>query len=121
MRPANAIANIARDIVYLLTFLIACVRELPTAVEVTAMAPPATPTRAGIRIQRRCIELWRRIDGIFFDYYWRWRYDDRAPNHVSFTNERGRLFNNRRGRTSILVARNFAVARLHRQICGDSR
>jgi hypothetical protein len=107
--------------VYLLTFLIACVRELPTAVEVTAMAPPATPTRAGIRIQRRCIELWRRIDGIFFDHYWRWRYDDRPPNDVSLRSDGGQLLNNRRGRTPILVAWNFAVAGLHRQICSESR
>jgi hypothetical protein len=85
------------------------------------MAPSATPTRAGIRIQRRRIDLWRCIDGIFFDHYWRWRYDNRAPNNVGLRNDGDRLLNNRRRPTAVFVARNFAVARLHRQICGESR
>src|SRR3954447_4191137 len=36
-------------------------RDLPSAMEVTSVAPAATPTRAGVRIHARC-----RIDRILF-------------------------------------------------------
>jgi uncharacterized BrkB/YihY/UPF0761 family membrane protein len=34
------------------------------------------PTRTAVRIHTRC-----RIDRIFFNHYWRRRYDDRRANH----------------------------------------
>src|SRR5258705_12101364 len=45
---------------------------LPTAEEVTSIAPSATPTRTSVRIHRRCrIDARCRIDRIFINHRWR--------------------------------------------------
>ena len=61
---------------------------LPTAAEVTSMAPSAAPTRTGVRIHRRCcihsrcrIHRGCCIDRIFLNHHRRRRYNDRPANH----------------------------------------
>jgi hypothetical protein len=79
---------------------------LPTAAEVTSIAPSVTPNRTGVRIHRRCrIRARCRIDRIFFNHH-RWRrYDDRPANHNG-----SRLLDNERRRGPVLVRSwNFAI------------
>ena len=74
---------------------------LPTAAEVTSMAPSVTPNRTGVRIHRRCrINARCRIDRIFINHHWRRRYNDRPANHDGLGNDGSRLLDNDRRRTS---------------------
>jgi hypothetical protein len=87
---------------------------LPTAAEVTSMAPPVAPNRTGVRIHGRCrVHAWCCIDRIFFNDHWRRRYNHRPTNH-----DGSRLLDNDRRRSSVLVAWNFTIARYRRQIGG---
>ena len=90
---------------------------LPTAAEVTSMAPSVTPNRTGVRIHRRCrIHARCRIDRIFINQHWCRRYDDRPANHYG-----RRLLDNDRRRGPVLIRGwNFAIAR-HRKIGGQRR
>jgi hypothetical protein len=73
---------------------------LPTAAEVTSIAPSATPTRTSVRIHRRCrIDVRCRIDRIFINHRWRRRYNDRPANH----DDGSRLLDNERRRPPVLV------------------
>ena len=83
---------------------------LPTAAEVTSIAPSATPTRTSVRIHRRCriyarchIDAWCRIDWIFINHHWRGRYDDRPANH----DDGCRLLDYDRRRRPVLVRGSF--------------
>ena len=90
---------------------------LPPAAEVTSMAPSVTPSRTGVRIDRRCrIHARRHIDGIFINHHWRPRYNDGS-----------RLLDNDRRRSPVrvrvnvpLVAWNVAI-RSYLQIGGHGR
>jgi hypothetical protein len=93
---------------------------LPTAAEVTSIAPSATPTRTSVRIHRRCrIDARYRIDRIFINHRWRRRYNDRPANHDNGS----RLLDNDRWRRPVLVriAWNFAIGRYSVAIAGEAR
>jgi hypothetical protein len=100
---------------------------LPTAAEVTSMAPSATPSRTGVRIHRRCcIQARCRIDRIFLDHYWRRRYNDRPANHNGLGNDGIiPLLDNHRRRRPVrenlpLISRNFTIGS-YPQIGGHCR
>ena len=96
---------------------------LPTTVEVTSMAPSATPTRTGVRIYTRCrIHSRCRIDRVVFNHHSRRRYNDGAANHEGLGNDGSRLLDNNRRRSPVLVRPRiaFAVAS-YRQIGGHCR
>ena len=77
---------------------------LPTAAEVTSIAPSATPTRTSVRIHMRCrIDARCRIDRIFINHRWRRRYNDRPANHDNGS----RLLDNDRRRRPVLVRMSF--------------
>ena len=83
---------------------------LPTAAEVTSIAPSATPNRTGVRIHRRCrIHARCRIDRIFINHHWRRRYNDRPANHECLGNDGSRLLDNDRWRRPVLVRVNFPL------------
>jgi hypothetical protein len=102
---------------------------LPTAAEVTSMAPSVTPNRTGVRIHMRCrIHARYRIDRIFINHHWRRRYNDSPANHDGLGNDGSRLLDNERRRTPVLVRVKFpliawylAIARYDRQIGGHCR
>jgi hypothetical protein len=96
--------------------------DLPTAVEVTAIAPTATPTRAGVRVDARC-----RIDGIFLNHHgWR-RYDHRPANHDGLGNHGSPLLDHDGWRNPVLIGVNFPLVAWtfaigsYRQIGGQCR
>ena len=96
---------------------------LPTTVEVTSMAPSATPTRTGVRIYTRCrIHSRCRIDRVVFNHHSRRRYNDGAANHEDLGNDGSRLLDNNRRRSPVRVRPRiaFAVAS-YRQIGGHCR
>ncbi len=73
---------------------------LPTTVEVTSMAPSATPTRTLVRIYTRCcIHSRCRIDRVIFNHHSRRRYNDGAANHDNGS----RLLDNDWWRRPVLV------------------
>jgi hypothetical protein len=73
---------------------------LPTAAEVTSIAPSATPTWTRVRIHWRCrIDARCRIDRIFINHHRRRRYNDRPANH----DDGSRLLDNDRWRRPVLV------------------
>ena len=92
---------------------------LPTAVEVTSMAPSATPNRTTVRIYTRC-----RIDRILFNHHGRRRYNDGPTNHDSLGNDGSRLLDNDWRCSPVLVrpaiAWNLAIA-IYRQFGGHCR
>jgi hypothetical protein len=96
--------------------------SLPTAVEVTSMAPSATPTRTLVRIYTRCCIYSRcGIDRVFFNHHSRRRYNDGAANHEGLGNDGSRLLdNNRRSPVLVRPRITFAVAG-DRQIGGHCR
>jgi hypothetical protein len=83
---------------------------LPTAAEVTSIAPSGTPNRTGVRIHRRCrIHARCRIDRIFINHHWR-RYNDRPANDDDgLGNDGSRLLDNDRRRRSVLVRVSFPL------------
>src|SRR5450631_2751492 len=96
---------------------------LPTAVEVTSMAPSATPTRTVVRIYTRCRIYSRgRIDRVIFNHHSRRRHNDGAANHEGLGNAGRQLLDNNRRRSPVLVRPRiaFAVAG-YRQIGGQCR
>jgi hypothetical protein len=79
-------------------------------VEVTSIAPSATPNRTGVRIHRRCrIYARRHIDRIFLNHHRRRRYNDRPANHERLGNGGSRLLDNDRWRRPVLVRVNFSL------------
>ena len=75
---------------------------LPTAAEVTSMAPSVTPSRTSVRIYRRCrIHARCRIDRIFINHHWRRRYKDRPAKHDGLGNDRTRFLDNDRRRSPV--------------------
>src|SRR5882724_12486905 len=96
---------------------------LPTAVEVTSMAPSATPNRTAVRIYTRCrIHARCRIDRILFNHHSRRSYNDRPANHDGLGNDGSRLLDNDRRRSPVLVRPPIAFAiAIYRQFGGHCR
>ena len=98
---------------------------LPTAAEVTSMAPSATPNRTRVRIHLR----WRiharcRIDRIFFNHHWRRRYNDRPANHDDLGNDGSPFLDNDRRRSPVLVRLNSPLISLelrYKELLADRR
>ena len=84
---------------------------LPTTVEVTSMAPSATPTRTLVRVYTRCcIHSRCRIDRVFFNHHSRRRYNDGAANHEGLGNDGSQLLDNNGRRSPVLVRPRIAFA-----------